>query len=60
MIKRYSQFINEAELPDIEEAQSNDSKYKCSMEFKDKIDAYFNTYFDSIVKDLEIKYPGQT
>ena len=34
MIKRYSQFINEAELPDIEEAQSNDSKY---TEIKEEI-----------------------
>ena len=49
MIKRYSQFINEAELPDIEEAQSNDSKY---TEIKEEIQSMID---NTIEKSGELK-----
>lgn len=44
-------YLNE----DIVINDSYSSKYKCSMDFKNKIDIYFNNYFDLIVKDLKIK-----
>ncbi len=50
MIKRYSQFINEAELPDIEEAQSNDSKY---TEIKEEIQSMIDNTIEKSGGELK-------